>query len=113
MMTFCSFAERKRDRTGVEIIVECQLAAEQSERIELRPLALGYAELAEVGACGTGSAHGVFGEERKALVGAAGTVGPDVVTREGAELGEQVVEAAGGIGVASDAGDDVGVAALN
>ena len=105
--------QRLGDRPRGQVLLQGQRLLEQGQRKLQRVGALRDAELAEVLALRAMLAHVVGGEESEAGVRPAGAVGIDRIARELAEVGERQAERIDVVGIAGDAGDDVGVARLH
>ena len=76
-------------------------------------VALGHAELAEIFAGGAEFAHVMVGQEGETGVRPARAIGVDGVVGELAEAGDGLAEAVDMVGIAGNAGDDLGIARLD
>ena len=105
--------KRVGDQPRAQILLERQRLLEQRVRKMQRIAALGDAELAKIFRQRAIGAHVIGGEEGKAGIGSACAIGIDRILREHAEARGALAKAVDMIGIAGDAGDDLGIAGLN
>jgi hypothetical protein len=105
--------QRLGDRPRLEVLLQRQRLLEERLRVFQRVGALRDAELAEVLPRSAVKAHVVGGEEGEARVRPPGAVRIDRVARELAEVREREAKRIHVVGVAGEAGDNLGIAGLH